>query len=102
MELNGHQSTRKKSCPEAAEKTSSAAAGPTLTDLPPRNTIRWVRRHKAAVVAAVQSGVISLQDARKRYDLSVEELLSWEHAVAKFGIDGLRASQAQLGRRSQR
>ena len=85
-----------------AGKANPAAAGPALADLPPRDTVHWVSRHKATIVAAVQNGVISLYDARKRYDLSVEELLSWELAIACFGSDGLCAKQAQLSRRPQR
>src|SRR5215467_9408291 len=46
--------------------------------LPPPNTRRWVIRRKAAVVGAVRSGAISLQDACRRYQLSEEEFLSWE------------------------
>jgi hypothetical protein len=34
-----------------------------MADLPPANTRRWVVRRKAAVVAAVQSGKITLEEA---------------------------------------
>ena len=46
----------------------------TLADLPPPSTRRWVIRRKAEVVAAVRGGLLSLDDACKRYTLTVEEL----------------------------
>jgi hypothetical protein len=67
----------------------------TLADLPNRDTARWVTRRKAEVVAAVQGGLISLEDACDRYRLSVEEFLSWQHAIARHGLDGLRATHVQ-------
>jgi hypothetical protein len=67
----------------------------TLADLPKRTTTRWVTRRKADVVAGVQGGLISLDEACERYSLSVEEYLSWQHAFAKHGLDGLRATHAQ-------
>jgi Protein of unknown function (DUF1153) len=38
-----------------------------MTELPPLNTRRWVARRKAAVVAAVLSGMITLEEACRRY-----------------------------------
>jgi len=67
----------------------------TLADLPKRDTTRWVTRRKAEVVAGVQGGLLSLDEACERYSLSVEEYLSWQHAIAKHGLDGLRATHAQ-------
>ncbi len=67
----------------------------TLADLPKRTTTRWVTRRKAEVVAAVQGGLISLEEACERYRLSLEEFLSWQHAIARYGLDGLRATHAQ-------
>ena len=67
----------------------------TIADLPPPNTKRWVIRRKAEVVAAVQGGLISLEEACGRYRLSVEEYLSWQHAIARHGLDGLRATHAR-------
>jgi len=67
----------------------------TLADLPQRETTRWVTRRKAEVVAAVQGGLLSLDDACERYRLSVEEFLSWQHAIARYGMDGLRATHVQ-------
>lgn len=67
----------------------------TLDDLPSENTRRWVARRKAMVVTAVRSGLITLEDACRRYTLSVEEYLSWERAIEKYGLPGLRVTRIQ-------
>jgi hypothetical protein len=67
----------------------------TEADLPQAGTTRWVPRRKAQVVAAVRGGLISLDDACTRYALTVEEFLSWQNAVKKFGLAGLRATHVQ-------
>lgn len=85
------------------KKTSSVngqVIGPTgrpltLADLPSENTQRWVIRRKAEVVAAVQGGLLSLEEACSRYSLSVEEFLSWQQAINKKGLAGLRATKVQ-------
>ncbi len=66
-----------------------------LKDLPPRNTKRWVIWRKAEVVAAVRGGLISLEEACKRYQLSVEEFQSWQNSLDVHGVRGLRATRLQ-------
>ncbi len=73
----------------------------TLADLPSVNTQRWVIRRKAEVVAAVQGGLLSLEDACKRYSLSVEEFLSWQKAIHENGLPGLRTTRIQKYRGSK-
>ena len=70
------------------------------TELPPVGT-RWVPRRKAQVVTAVRGGALSLDEACRRYALTVEEFLSWQRAIDKFGLDGLRATHAQEHRVSR-
>ncbi len=67
----------------------------TLSDLPPPDTRRWVVRRKATVVAAVRGGLISLEEACKRYRLSVEEFLSWQRMIERHGVQGLRVTRIQ-------
>ncbi len=67
----------------------------TLTDLPPTTTTRWVIRRKAEVVAAVRGGLLSLEEACARYNISLEELLSWQKSIDGYGIAGLRATRVQ-------
>lgn len=72
----------------------------TIHDLPPADTKRWVIRRKAMVVAAVRGGLITLEEACRRYTLSVEEFLSWQQAIDKHGLPGLRTTRIQLYRDS--
>ena len=67
----------------------------TIEDLPSPQTRRWVARRKAEVVAAVRGGLLSLEEACQRYTLSVEEFLSWQRAVERHGIGGLRTTRLQ-------
>ena len=73
-----------------------------MEDLPPPNTTRWVIRRKAAVVAAVRSGRITMEEALRRYQLSEEEFLSWQRAFETHGLAGLRATRVQQFRGSRR
>ena len=74
----------------------------TLESPPPADTNRWVVRRKAAVVHAVRSGLISLDEACRRYALSVEEFHSWEQAIDKHGLRGLRVTRLQEYREPSR
>ncbi len=76
-------------------ETVSAPRGPSAVDLPPASTKRWVIRRKAAVVSAVRTGVISLEEACARYHLSVEEFLSWQRMIDRHGVRGLRTTRLQ-------
>jgi hypothetical protein len=60
--------------------------------LPAAYTRRWVPRHKAAVVEAVRSGLLTLQEAGERYMLTEDEFLSWARAIDEEGLAGLRAT----------
>ena len=66
-----------------------------MNSLPPADTRRWVARRKAAVVAAVQGGKITLEDACRHYNLSEEEFRAWQHAFEAHGLPGLRATRLQ-------
>jgi len=63
--------------------------------LPPPSTKRWVVRRKAAVVAAVLSGGITLEEACRWYQLTEEEFRSWERAFEIHGLAGLRITRTQ-------
>ena len=67
----------------------------TIADLPPTSTRRWVIRRKAAVVAAVRGGLLSLEEACERYRLTVEEFLSWQMSIDRHGLAGLRTTRIQ-------
>ncbi len=67
----------------------------TLDTLPPRGTSRWVVRRKAEVVAAVNGGLLSVDEVCDRYGLSLEEFASWQRAVDRSGMPGLRVTRIQ-------
>jgi hypothetical protein len=67
----------------------------TLDDLPPPNTTRWVIRRKAEVVAAVRGGLLTIEDACRRYNLSAEEFDAWRQAIERHGLPGLRTTRIQ-------
>jgi Protein of unknown function (DUF1153) len=54
-----------------------------MPKLPPPDVRRWTYNRKAAIVTAVANGVLTSQEACSRYQLSEEEILSWQQA---FGI----------------
>lgn len=67
----------------------------TIESLPPANTRRWVVRRKAEVVAAVNGGLLSVDDVCDRYGLSLEEFAGWQRAVDRSGMPGLRVTRIQ-------
>ena len=67
----------------------------TQADLPDRDTTRWVASRKAAVVRGVVYGLISKDDALKRYSLSDDEFLSWVKAVSTHGEAALKTTLVQ-------
>ena len=68
---------------------------PRGAELPPPDTKRWVVRRKAAVVVAVRAGVITVEEACRRYQLSEEEFLAWQRAFETYGLPGLRTTRMQ-------
>ena len=71
--------------------------GSTLSrsDLPPKDTSRWVARRKAKVVQAVVGGLITEAEACEAYDLTSDELESWIAAVRNHGTAALRVTAIQ-------
>ena len=66
----------------------------TLEKLPPPRT-RWIIRRKAEVVAAVNGGLLSVYEACERYGLTLEEFATWQRAVDRSGMPGLRVTRIQ-------
>lgn len=67
----------------------------TLESLPPPETTRWVVRRKAEVVAAVNGGLLTVDDVCARYNLTVEEFAGWQRAIDRSGMPGLRVTRIQ-------
>ena len=76
-----------------ATPTENVAGG-----LPPSNTVRWSPQRKASVVEAVRSGLIGLDEACRRYQLSAEEFLEWQQALKVHGIGGLSVTRSKYYR----
>src|SRR5690606_19736018 len=84
--------------PRAASDSATRAL---LDELPPPDTKRWGIRRKATVVAAVRSGLLTLEQACQRYKLSIEEFLSWQRLIDAHGLAGLRVTRLQDYRNSK-
>ena len=95
----GHFDIRTMSVADPFAHTNVPSEAPGgVPDLPSPDTKRWVVRRKAVVVAAVRNGSISLQEACRRYKLSVEEFLAWQRAIDRYGVPGLRVTRLQIYR----
>jgi hypothetical protein len=86
--------------PSPKSRPESPSGDPTprarlMESLPPPNTQRWVVRRKAAVVAAVHGGIITMEEVCRYYQLSEEEFLSWVRLFERHGLAGLRATRVQ-------
>ena len=91
---------------DMAQQNASAVSvtGPdgralTLNDLPKPGVSRWVTRRKAEVVAAVEGGLLSMETALERWNLSEEEFAGWRKLYTRHGAKGLRATRLQQYRR---
>jgi len=67
----------------------------TIDSLPAPSTTRWVVRRKAEVVAAVNGGLLTIEEACDRYGLTLEEFAGWQRAVDRSGMQGLRVTRIQ-------
>ena len=76
-----------------ATPTENVAVG-----LPPGNAVRWSPQRKASVVEAVRSGLIGLDEACRRYQLSAEEFLEWQQALKVHGVGGLSVTRSKYYR----
>lgn len=78
--------------PSSRESQETADA---LASLPPVGIKRWVTRRKAEVVAAVRAGLLTMEQACARYQLTAEEFLSWQNLLESHGVHGLRVTRLQ-------
>lgn len=65
----------------------------------PEPGCRWTGAKKAIVAAAVLEGVISVAEACARYELSLEELGTWQRAYCRSGWRGLQAKRLRKNRK---
>jgi hypothetical protein len=70
----------------------------TIENLPSLGNNRWVARRKAEVVAAVEGGLLTLDEVSDRYKLTTEEFASWQRALERSGMRGLQVTRTQYYR----
>jgi transposase-like protein len=75
---------------ENSPRTKNAA-----DELPPPDTKRWTPRRKAVVVDAVLSGLNTIEEVCRRYDLTVEEFRWWQNMMQKAGARGSHTTKLQ-------
>lgn len=80
---------------ETSRDAASTALPPSLQDLQPHKSERWTSRRKAEVVLAVHAGRLDFDRACETYSLTREEFRSWELALDRLGLAGLRADAVQ-------
>ena len=71
----------------------AAARSARKIPLPAPGTQRWVVRRKAAVVEAVKTGQLALEDACRVYGITAEELQGWQRLLENHGTRGLRVTR---------
>ena len=74
--------------PEDAEEEAALAAESRLT-------AEAVTAAKAEVVAAVNGGLLTIDEVCERYTLTLDEFASWQRAVDRSGMQGLRVTRIQ-------
>ena len=67
----------------------------TLDMLPSSAATRWVTSRKAQLIAAIRSGVITVEEASRRYCLTIDELGEWQASFDRHGKRGLRTTFTQ-------
>lgn len=88
----------------AAERTRpESVIGPlgqplTLDLLPPRDTKRWIAHRKAELVAAVDGGLLTIEEVCERYGIELEEFVSWQRGIDRLGLRGVWVTYAQKHR----
>ena len=73
---------------------------PTVGDLPPPKTQRWVARRKGCGSYRCTQRHDNYEEALRRYHPTEEEFLSWQRAFEAHGLPGLRATRIQQYRGS--
>ena len=58
--------------------------------------MRWSPGRKAHVVTAVEQGLLSIEEALRDCELSLEELEAWRRDFKAHGIPGLRSTRVQI------
>src|ERR1700693_1127315 len=63
---------------------------------------RWTVRRKSAVIEAVRGGWMPIEEVCEVYNISVDEFLTWERDIDRYGVYGLRSTRFQIYRDTDR
>jgi hypothetical protein len=63
-----------------------------IADLPSPGLSRWTPRCKLGVLNALDHGLITLDEACRRFQLTAEEIEEWRGGFRRFGRAGLKAT----------
>jgi hypothetical protein len=66
-----------------------------IHDLPSPQTHRWVTSRKALVVAGVRGGIVSIEYICNRYQITINEYVSWHWLIESYGFASLRTTRTQ-------
>ena len=53
---------------------------------------------KSALIEGVRGGWVAIDEACRRYNLSVDEFVAWERDLERYGVPGLRSTRYQIYR----
>jgi len=70
--------------------------------LPSPETKRWTVARKAAVINGVREGLLTVEEACERYNLTTDEYRAWERDFDSHGAAGLRATRVGIYRKPPR
>jgi hypothetical protein len=55
--------------------------------------MRWTARRKAEVIKSIEKRLVTIEEAKARFELSDEELSIWMHDYITYGVAGLRVTR---------
>ncbi len=87
---------------DSARITESKGDAITLDSLLGSNTTRWVTSRKSQLIAAINGGLLTIEEASRRYRLTLDELTEWQTAFERHGPKGLKATLVQQFRHIRR
>ena len=70
--------------------------------LPSPQTTRWTPGRKAAVIEGVRQGLLTVEQACERYNLTIDEYRAWERDFDSHGEPGLRSTRVGIYRKPPR
>jgi Protein of unknown function (DUF1153) len=73
-----------------------------IAELPSPGLLRWTPRCKLGVLNALEHGLLTLEEACRRFGLTPGEIEEWRGGFRRFGRAGLKTTTLQERRRIER